>query len=117
MRNYRGEIAECSQSNVFIVKDGVALTPPVDAGLLVGITREFLFEVAKDIGVPMREQVIRDHDLFGADEAFLTSTTREIVPIVRVDDRVIGSGRPGSVTKNLLDAFRVRAHGLARQRG
>lgn len=80
MRNYRGEIAECAQSNIFIVKDGVALTPPVDAGLLVGITREFLFEVAREVGVPMREQVIRDVDLFGADECFLTSTTREVVP-------------------------------------
>jgi branched-chain amino acid aminotransferase len=112
MRNYRGDIAECSQSNIFIVKNGVALTPPADAGLLVGITRDFLFEVARDIGMPMREQVIRDEDLFDADEMFLTSTTREVVPIVRVDDRVIGSGRPGTVTRKLLDAFRVRARGI-----
>lgn len=113
MRNYRGEIAECSTANIFIVKDGVALTPPIDAGLLPGITREFLFEVAQEARVPMREQVLHDADLFGADECFLTSTTREIVPIVRVDDRVIGSGRPGPITRTLLDAFRVRAHGLA----
>lgn len=113
MRNYRGEIAECSTANIFIVKDGVALTPPIDAGLLPGITREFLFEVAHEARVPMREQVLHDADLFGADECFLTSTTREIVPIVRVDDRVIGSGRPGPITRTLLDAFRVRAHGLA----
>jgi branched-chain amino acid aminotransferase len=112
MRNYRGDIAECSQSNIFIVKNGVALTPPAGAGLLVGITRDFLFEVARDIGMPMREQVIRDEDLFDADEMFLTSTTREVVPIVRVDDRVIGSGRPGTVTRKLLDGFRVRARGI-----
>ncbi len=112
MRNYRGEIAECSQSNIFIVKAGVALTPPADAGLLVGITREFLFEVAREIGVPMREQVLHEADLFGADECFLTSTTRELVPIVRIDEHVIGSGRPGTVTSRLLEAFRVRARGL-----
>ncbi len=112
MKNYRGEIAECSQSNIFIVKDGVALTPPPDAGLLVGITRDFLFEVAQELGVPMREQVILEADLLGADEVFLTSTTRELVPIVRVDEHVIGTGRPGAVTLSLLDGFRARARRL-----
>jgi len=118
MRNYRGEIAECTTANIFIVKDGVVSTPPLDAGLLAGITREFLFEVAQEINVPMREQVTHDADLFGADEAFLTSTTREVVPIVRVDDRVIGVGRPGPVTQKLLEAFRVRvrAQGLVHNR-
>jgi branched-chain amino acid aminotransferase len=110
MRNYRGELTECTTSNLFLVKNGVALTPPLDAGLLPGITREFLFEIAKDAGVEMREQVLRDDDLFGADEAFLTSTTREAVPIVRVDDRKIGAGVPGPVTKTLLKEFRRRAH-------
>jgi len=116
MRNYRGEIAECTTANIFIVKDGVASTPPLDAGLLAGITREFLFEVAQEVGVPMREQIMHDADLFGADESFLTSTTREVVPIVRVDDRVIGSGRPGPLTLKLLEAFRVRAQGLVQHR-
>jgi branched-chain amino acid aminotransferase len=109
MRNYRGELSECTTSNLFIVKDGAALTPPLTAGLLPGITREFLFEVGKDVGVAVREEVLRDDDLFGADEAFLTSTTREAVPIVKVDDRTIGSGRPGPVTKKLLEGFRKRA--------
>ena len=113
MRNYRGEIAECSTSNIFIVKNGVAITPPLESGLLAGITREFVFEVAESLGVPTREQVLRDADLLGADEAFLTSTTRELVPIVRVDSNVIGSGTPGPVTKQLLDAFRVRARSLS----
>src|SRR5439155_114197 len=97
MRNYKGELAECTQSNLFIVKDGAALTPPIDAGLLPGITRAFLFEVGQEIGVPVREAVLRDADLLGADESFLTSTTREVVPIVRVDDRTIGAGKPGPV--------------------
>lgn len=108
MRNYRGEIAECSTSNIFAVKDGVVITPPLTAGLLAGITREFLFEVADEAGIPMREQVMQDADLLGADEAFLTSTTREVVPIVRVDAQVIGTGRPGPITQALLEAFRMR---------
>jgi branched-chain amino acid aminotransferase len=109
MRNYRGELTECTQSNLFIVKDGTALTPPIEAGLLPGITREFVFEVGQDAGVRVRNQVLHDTDLLSADECFLTSTTKEIVPIVQVDDRRIGSGVPGPVTKTLLDAFRKRA--------
>ncbi len=108
MRNYRGELTECTQSNLFIVKAGAAITPPLESGLLPGITREFIFEIGRDAGIEVREQVLRDGDLFGADEAFLTSTTREVLPIVTVDDRTIGSGRPGPVTSKLLKAFRSR---------
>ncbi|HEX7794049.1 MAG TPA: aminotransferase class IV [Vicinamibacterales bacterium] len=110
MRNYRGELAECTTANLFVVKDGEALTPPLDAGLLAGITREYLFEVGRDAGIAIREQMLKDADLLGADEAFLTSTTRELVPIVRVDSHTIGDGRPGPVTKSLLQAFRRKAH-------
>ena len=76
MRNYRNEISECSQSNLFAVKDGVVRTPPIEAGLLAGITRQFVFEVGKACGVEIREATMTDADLFGADEMFLTSTTR-----------------------------------------
>ena len=114
MRNYKGELAECTQSNLFIVKNGAALTPPIDAGLLPGITREFLFEVGQDAGIPVREAVLRDDDLFGADEAFLTSTTREAVPIVKVDDRQIGAGAPGPITRALLDGYRKKAQELTK---
>jgi branched-chain amino acid aminotransferase len=112
MRNYRGELAECTTSNVFVVKDGVALTPPLEAGLLPGITREFLFEIGPARGIPVREAVLRDESLLGADEAFLTSTTREIVPIVQVDDTRIGDGRPGPITVALLQTFRAQAQAL-----
>jgi branched-chain amino acid aminotransferase len=112
MRNYRGELAECSVSNLFIVKNGAALTPPLSAGLLPGITREFMFEVGRAAGIPVREAVLKDGDLFGADEVFLTGTTREIMPIVRVDDREIGSGLPGPVTKTLHETFRQMARGV-----
>jgi len=113
MRNYRGELSECSQSNLFLVKDGVVCTPALDAGLLAGITREFVEEVAVQAGIPTADSVLRDDDLFGADEAFLTSTSKEIVPIVRVDERVIGNGRPGPVTIRLLDAYRLNARAVA----
>jgi branched-chain amino acid aminotransferase len=106
MRNYKGELTECTTANLFIVKNKVAVTPPLEAGLLPGITREFLFDVGKQIGVDVREQTLRDDDLFGADEAFLTSTTREAVPIVTVNDRMIGTGRPGPITWKLLEGFR-----------
>ena len=112
MRNYRGELAECTQSNLFIVKSGAALTPPIDAGLLPGITREFLFEIGAEAAIPVREAVLKDTDLLGADEAFLTSSTREVVPIVQVDDRRIGAGIPGPITRRLLDGFRRQAQAL-----
>jgi branched-chain amino acid aminotransferase len=109
MRNYKGELTECTTSNLFIVRNGAAVTPPLAAGLLPGITREFLFDVGKEVAVEVREELLRDADLYGADEAFLTSTTREVVPIVMVDDKTIGNGKPGPVTKKLLDGFRKRA--------
>ncbi len=112
LRNYRGELSECSQSNLFVVRRGAALTPVLGAGLLAGITRDYLHEVGVDAGIAIEDSVLHEDDLYGADEAFLTSTTREIVPIVRVDDRVIGSGAPGPVTLKLLQAFRSRANQL-----
>jgi branched-chain amino acid aminotransferase len=112
MRNYKGELAECTQSNLFIVKNGAALTPPIEAGLLPGITRAFLFEVGAEAGIPVREAVLKDADLLDADESFLTSTTREVVPIVRVDDRTIGTGLPGPITRALLDGYRRKAEAL-----
>lgn len=109
-RNYRGELAECSQANLFVVSRGVVRTPPLEAGLLPGITRAFVLDIARDLGIAAEETPLRDDDLYGADEAFLTSTTREITPIVQVDDRRIGSGAPGSITLRLLTEFRRRAH-------
>lgn len=111
-RNYRGELSECSQSNLFIVKDGVVRTPPLEAGLLAGITRGFVFELGSAVGVAVEDRVLRDEDLFAADEAFFTSTTKELMPIVEVDDRTIGTGRPGPITQQLLAEYRRRANEL-----
>ena len=112
--NYRGEIAECAQSNLFIVSKGVLKTPPLDAGLLAGITRAFVLECAAGIGVPSQEVPLKDQELFGADEAFLTSSTKDLVPIVTVDDTRIGSGAPGPTTMRLLDEYRRRAATLTK---
>jgi len=110
--NYRGELSECSQSNLFVVKDGVVRTPPLDAGLLAGITRGVVFEVGLAIGISVEDRTLRPEDLFAADEAFFTSTTKELMPIARVDDRPIGKGAPGPVTLRLLEGYREKARSL-----
>jgi branched-chain amino acid aminotransferase len=115
--NHRGELAECSQSNVFVVRDGAVLTPPLDAGLLEGVTRNLLFEVGADMGVPVRDAVLRPSDLPHVDEMFITSTTREVVPVVGVGAQAIGSGAPGPVTRRLLARLRKRADALTRAAG
>jgi branched-chain amino acid aminotransferase len=112
MCNYRGELSECSQANFFIVRGGAALTPRNEAGLLEGLTRNFLFEVGEEVGVDVRYETLFPDDLQTAEEAFITSTTRELSPVTRVDDRPIGAGKPGPVTKKLLDAYRRRAYAL-----
>ncbi len=109
MLNQQDEIAECSQSNFFVVKDGKVSTPPLTAGLLPGITREFVFEVGKDAGVAVDEHTLRAADLWAADEAFITGTTREITPVVKVDGHVFGDGKPGATTLRLLEVFREKA--------
>jgi branched-chain amino acid aminotransferase len=112
MCNYRGELSECAQANFFLVRDGAALTPISETGLLEGITREFIFEVGDEVGVPVRKTTLYPGDLDTAQEAFITGSTRELSPVVRIDDRVIGDGRPGPITLKLLEGFRRRALAL-----
>lgn len=106
MRNEREELTECATSNLFMVRNGTIITPSIECGVLPGITRELVFELGRNAGFAVREQVLRDDDLFAADEAFLTSTTRELLPIIAVDDQVIGNGKPGAITCKLLRIFR-----------
>jgi branched-chain amino acid aminotransferase len=114
MCNYRGELTECSQANFFMVRGGAALTPKSAAGLLEGVTRAFIFELGRELGIEVREEVLLPEDLDGADEMFITSTTRELSPVVQVDDRVVGSGTPGPITKRLLESYQKRAQELTR---
>jgi branched-chain amino acid aminotransferase len=108
MQNQAGELVECSQSNFFLVRRGELLTPPLTAGLLPGITRIYVMELAAELGIPVREVTLHPSDLATADEAFITGTTREVTPVVAVDDQTIGSGKPGPISQRLLEAFRTR---------
>ena len=112
MRNYKGEISECAQSNFFIVQGGTVLTPPLHSGLLEGVTRNFLFEVAQQIGITVREEILADDDLRRAKEMFLTSTTREILPVTRLDQRPVAAGVPGPVTLALAAGFRSQVDAI-----
>jgi branched-chain amino acid aminotransferase len=109
--NQRGEIAEGASTNVFVVRDGALITPVLEAGILAGITREVVLEIARALSLPVREDVLRPEDLMDADEAFLTSTTREVAPIRTVDGRPVGPSQPGPVTTRILEAFRAYAPG------
>jgi branched-chain amino acid aminotransferase len=108
MLNQAGEIAECSQSNVFLVIDGTAVTPPVSAGLLPGVTRQYVLDLARETGIPAEEARLLPSDLDRAQEVFITGTTREVTPVGAIDDRPIGDGRPGPISRRLLAAFRQR---------
>ena len=108
MLNQAGELAECAQSNVFLVRGRAVVTPPLSAGLLPGVTREFVLELASSLGIDAREARLTPDDLRTADEVFLTGTTREVTPVVAIDDHVVGSGKPGAVTTQLLREFRAR---------
>jgi branched-chain amino acid aminotransferase len=113
MCNFRGELTECSQANFFMVRNGAVLTPPSDAGLLEGVTRAFLFEIGREIGVDVREETLYPKDLESADEMFITSTTRELSPVVNIDGRSVGTGKPGAITHKLLARYQSRARALS----
>ncbi len=103
--NSEGYVAECSGDNIFIVFDGKLITPPVSCGSLGGITRMTTIELAKKLGIEVEEKPLARFDVWTADECFLTGTAAKIIPLVELDSRKIGDGRPGAVTKRLIDAF------------
>jgi branched-chain amino acid aminotransferase len=105
MLNHKGEVAECTGDNIFVVTRGVVRTPPLDAGILEGITRNAVLELAQRAGIPTREEPLTRHDVYTADECFLTGTAAEIIPVVKCDGRVIGSGKPGPITRQLRERF------------
>ncbi|MBC7335752.1 MAG: aminotransferase class IV, partial [Clostridia bacterium] len=113
MLNQEGYVAEATGDNIFLVKNGVLLTPPAYVGILEGITRGAVMELARRQGIEVREAVFTRHDVYVADECFLTGTAAEIIPVSKLDGRVIGQGRPGPITKNLMRAF----HELTRLEG
>ena len=103
--NTKNRLAEGAMSNVFLVKDGRLLTPPVEEGVLPGITRAAVLEIAAEVDVPAEQRALTVHDLLDADEVFLTNSIMEVMPVARVEAREIGQGKPGPVTTKLADAY------------
>jgi len=106
MLNKDGYVAECAGDNIFIFKNNILRTPPSSAGILVGITRNVVMELATEIGVQVREELMTRYDLYIAEECFLTGTAAEIIPVVKIDGRTIGTGKPGEITLDLLKRYR-----------
>ncbi|HET8645176.1 MAG TPA: aminotransferase class IV, partial [Vicinamibacteria bacterium] len=109
-----GDVAEGASCNVFLVERGRLVTPPLDAGILPGVTRELTLEAAAATGVPSAEERVTVPRLLGADEVFITSTLKEAVPVRAIDGHVVGNGRPGPVTLRVLTAYREYAAGKKR---
>ena len=105
MLNYKGQVAECTGDNLFLVRDGQLYTPPVDAGILEGITRAAVLDLAVQAALRVHEVALEKEDVYSADECFLTGSAAEVVPVVKVDNRVIGSGIPGPISRDLKQRF------------
>ena len=105
MLNEQGYVAECTGDNLFLLKNGVLLTPLISDGALDGITRAVIIELAEKLGVPFKEKSLTRYDIYTADECFLTGTAAEVIPVVSLDRRKIGGGKPGEYTKRFLKAF------------
>lgn len=119
MLNHQGYVAECTGDNVFMIKktgkgsslkDYILLTPPAHVGALKGITRQAIIEIAEKIKLSFEERILTRHDLFNAEEVFLTGTAAEVIPVVKIDGRVIGAGKPGKITRMFLKDFKVLTH-------
>lgn len=113
MLNAQGFVSECTGDNLFIIKSGHLQTPPLSAGALYGITRGVIMELAGQLGLKVSETTLTRYDVFNADECFLTGTGAEVVPVVKVDGRVIGTGTPGEHTRRLVEAY----HSLTKSSG
>lgn len=113
MLNEQGYVAECTGDNVFIVKKGEVITPPVSDGSLDGITRQVIFDLCDQLEIPIREASLTRYDIYTADESFLTGTAAETIPLVKLDEREVGDGKPGPMSLRLIEAFRkmVRSEG------
>lgn len=105
MLDHLGYVAECTGENIFVVKGSQLYTPPQCMGTLRGITRDTVISIAKKLNIPTNEHVLTRHELYISDESFLTGTAAEIVPVVKVDGRKIGAGKPGKITKKIMEEF------------
>ncbi len=108
MLNDQGYVAECTGDNIFIVYKGELITPAASQGALRGITRSAILDIAQELGLPLRQADLTRYDVWNADECFLTGTAAEVIPVVKLDGREIGTGRPGEITARVLASFRRR---------
>ena len=106
MLNKDGYVAECAGDNIFTIKDHILFTPPESAGILIGITRNVVMKLALEMGMQVKEQLMTKYDLYIAEECFLTGTAAEIIPVVKIDGRILGAGKPGKITLELLKKYR-----------
>lgn len=106
MLNDTGLVAECTGDNIFVVRDGAITTPPLTAGALNGITRGVVFDIANELGIPIRDAEMSRHEIYTADECFLTGTAAEVIAAVKLDQRPIGDGKPGPLTQRIIARFR-----------
>lgn len=106
MLNEQGYVAECTGDNIFTVKNGALFTPPISSGALAGVTRGVVFEIARELGLSLTDPNMTRYDIYTADECFLTGTAAEIIPAVKLDNRPIGDGTPGPITKRFIERFR-----------
>lgn len=113
MLNSFGLVSECAGDNIFAIRKGLLMTPSISMGVLEGITRNEVIRLARAKGIEVRQLVMTRHDLFIADECFLTGTGAEIVPVIKIDGRTIGDGKPGPVTRGLMEDY----HRLTREEG
>src|SRR3954453_15089861 len=111
MLNHKGEVAECTGDNIFIVSKGAIHTPSIDSGILEGITRDAVIELAREAGHTVIERTMDRYDVYTAEECFLTGTAAELIPVVECDGRALGSGKPGPVTRELRQRFQRLVRG------
>lgn len=111
MLNHLGNVAECTADNIFVVRDGQVMTPAPNDGALEGVTRQVILNLCQRLGVPASERTLQKHDIYIADEMFLTGTGAEVVPVTKVDGRAIGKGEVGPITRRLIEAFRKHIRG------
>jgi branched-chain amino acid aminotransferase len=110
MLNEQGYVSECTGDNIFLLKNGTLLTPPVADGALDGVTRQVILQLADQLGIPWKEQTLTRYDIFISDECFLTGTAAEVIPVIALDRRPIGDGKPGPLTLRFIEAFRALAN-------
>jgi len=111
MLNHKGDVAECTGDNIFVVRKGEIHTPSIDSGILQGITRDAVIELAREAGIKVVERTMDRYDVYTADECFLTGTAAEVIPVVECDGRPLGTGQPGPITRDLLKRFHELVHG------